>query len=363
MIKGKGFFIWKIPECENGDIQKIASTAHQAGLTHVLVKIANGIYDYNYDPSTKKDLVAPLAAELEKYYIQTWGWHYVFGNLPYEEARAAIRQINKLPLNGYIIDAEGEYKHKHTSAITFMNHLRDAFPDYPIGLSSYRFPRYHMEFPWTEFLSQCNFNMPQVYWEQAQNPGEQLAQSHSEFQTLITPIRPYIPTGAAYAVSGWAATSVHITEFLNKVAELGFQGTNFWSWDYCRSKLPNLWNTVSNFNWPQPPTSQFSLPVVLINAMNQKDITAIINLYQPNAVHINSRRTIQGHAAIQSWYTELITDSLMDGFLQLVSYDDNEPTGKFTWKIIFSNNEQFIHSDSIGLEGDKIIYHYSTFLN
>ena len=45
--QGKGFYIWKIPSCEGGDPVKIAYTAHRAGLTHVLIKIANGIYDYN----------------------------------------------------------------------------------------------------------------------------------------------------------------------------------------------------------------------------------------------------------------------------------------------------------------------------
>ncbi len=57
---GKGFYIWKIPNCEGGDIEKIAYTAYRAGLTHVLVKVANGIYDYNYDSASKADLVGPL---------------------------------------------------------------------------------------------------------------------------------------------------------------------------------------------------------------------------------------------------------------------------------------------------------------
>ena len=360
MIEGKGFFIWKIQECENGDVARIAQTAHQAGLTHVLVKIANGIYDYNYDPVTKKDLVAPLATELAKFGIQTWGWHYVFGNLPYEEARAAIRQINKLPLAGYIIDAEGEYKNRPAAATTFMNHLRDALPYFPMGLSSYRFPRLHMEFPWTEFLARCDFNMPQVYWEQANNPGEQLARSYNEFQSFVTPIRPYLPAGSAYAVSGWAATSAHILEFMNKALELGFSGVNFWSWDYCRSKLPHLWTTISQFQWPSPPQPADSIPERLLSFMNGKDIQGIIASYQPGAVHINSARTIQGIAAIQSWYSILLNQSYLNSTFQLITQEVSPINAHFSWKVIGPDHGQLTFTDTVGIENQKIIYHYTT---
>jgi hypothetical protein len=37
-IYGKGFYIWKIPNCEGGDPAAIATVAQQAGLQHVLIK-------------------------------------------------------------------------------------------------------------------------------------------------------------------------------------------------------------------------------------------------------------------------------------------------------------------------------------
>ena len=139
-LKGKGFYIWKIPSCEGGDPQAIAQTAYQAGLTHVLIKIANGIYDYNYDPAGRVDLIEPVANALHAKNISVWGWHYVFGDLPKDEAKIAIRQVNHLPLDGYVIDAEGEYKGKYTPCRIFMQELRNALPDFPIAFSSYRYP-------------------------------------------------------------------------------------------------------------------------------------------------------------------------------------------------------------------------------
>ncbi len=42
MLQGKGFYIWKIKECENGDIEKIAEKAADGNFSHVIVKIADG---------------------------------------------------------------------------------------------------------------------------------------------------------------------------------------------------------------------------------------------------------------------------------------------------------------------------------
>ncbi|HAF61526.1 MAG TPA: hypothetical protein DCK95_04295, partial [Anaerolineaceae bacterium] len=212
-LYGKGFFIWKIPNCEGGNPATIASVAKDAGLEHVVIKIADGIYDYNYDSVTKADLIAPVAEALLLKGIRVWGWHYVYGDQPRDEAKAAIRQINKLPLDGYVIDAEGDYKDKYTSASIFMNELRNTLPDFPMALCSYRYPSYHPQLPWTNFLTKCDYNFPQMYWEQAHNPDEQLIRSYNEF-LLMNPVRPYVPVGAAYAAGGWVPTTTDIKKFL-----------------------------------------------------------------------------------------------------------------------------------------------------
>ena len=109
-LSGKGFFIWQIPNCEGGDAQKIAAEAKTAGLSHVLIKIADGIYTYNYDWAQHVDLAFPVAQALRAEGIQVWGWHYVYGNSPTAEADIAIKRIKELSLDGYVIDAETQYK-------------------------------------------------------------------------------------------------------------------------------------------------------------------------------------------------------------------------------------------------------------
>ena len=77
---GKGFFIWQIPNCENGDPDAIAALAQDAHFTHVLVKIADTKYSYNIYSGV--DMVPPLVQALRARNIQVWGWHYVYGDDP-----------------------------------------------------------------------------------------------------------------------------------------------------------------------------------------------------------------------------------------------------------------------------------------
>jgi len=357
---GKGFYIWKIPGCENGYPLAIAETAYQAGLTHVLIKIANGIYDYNYDPVSRKDLVAPVANALHARGIAVWGWHYVFGDLPRDEANAAIRQINKLPLDGYVIDAESEYKNKYTPCRIFMGELRNALPDFPVALSSYRYPKYHMELPWNDFLKYCDYNMPQVYWEQSHNPDYQLERSLNEFKTAVQPFRPYIPTGAAYCAGGWCPTVADIKQFMDKAVDLKMTAINFWSWDYARLKLPHIWNAIAAYEWPDAPNPEKTILEKLFFALNKKNLDAITNLYANDAIHINALRTIQGGEAIQGLYRSILNSEYTDHTFTLVKVEGEPHSQQAVWQISQGNSVKETHEDTFGFLNEKIIYHYSS---
>jgi len=355
----KGFYIWKIPMCENGDPSAIAHVASQAGLSHVIIKIANGIYDYNYDSVAKRDLVKPVVLALKVKGIQVWGWHYVYGDLPKQEAAAAIRQIGKIPLDGYVINAESEYKDKYTPCRIFLSELRATLPDFPMSLSSFRYPKYHPQLPWKDFLSRVDLNMPQVYWEQAHNPAEQLQRCLNEFQS-IAPFRTIIPTGPAYGANEWKPTSQDIIEFMNTAIQLNMPAINFYSWDYCRSKLPNIWGTISNFSWPNYPNASKDISEFLINALNIRDLDTIVSLYHSNAAHITAQSTIQGPTQIRAWYDLMINQLPVDFHYETTSVESNMSTRHIHWNTV--SNAKIIKSgiDTIGLLNGKIIYHYSS---
>ena len=213
-LEGKGYYIWKIHKCEDGDVSAITRRAKEAGLSHVLIKIADGPRSYNVD------LAAPLVEAVKGAGIQAWGWQYVYGDEPFGEADIAIHRVTTLGMDGYIINAEGHYKGKNAEASAFVDRLREGLPDTQIGLSSYRYPSYHPELPWSEFLAGCDYNFPQVYWVQADNPAEQMDYSIAGFQNVY-PVRPIIPTGAAYEEFGWRPTAAQVNEFLTHAREIG----------------------------------------------------------------------------------------------------------------------------------------------
>lgn len=359
-LQGKGFYIWQIRRTEAGNAQAIASAAAAAGLTHVLIKIADGTNAYNVDSTTGADLVAPVMAALRARGISILGWHYVYGYDPIGEADIAIQRIRNLGVDAYVIDAEQQYKEagRDEDAVVFMNRLRQALPSFPMALSSYRYPTYHPTFPWQQFLAMVDINMPQVYWQSAHNPGDQLARCLREFEA-ITPFRPIIPTGSAYYVGDWKPTPDEMVEFMDTARSLNMTAANFWEWAHTRQYLPELWTAISNYTWPTslPPTDLVERYFAALNAHNVEQLVA---LYQSNAVHVTPDRTVQGTEAIRQWYQALFS-SLPNATFTLGEQSSTSGARHFAWTATSTKGNVSNGRDSLGLVDGKIAYHYSFF--
>ena len=266
MLHGKGYYIWQVSRVEGGNAATIVQMAQAARLEHILIKIADGTFSSNVSGT---DLVAPLVSALTARGIEVWGWHYVYGDDPAGEAQKALQRIQQTGVAGYIIDAEAQYKEpgKDLKARAFMNAMRTALPFFPIALSSYRFPSIHPDFPWQEFLTRVDYAMPQVYWMFAHNPREQLARTLVEYRSMTD--LPIVPTGAAYAESGWAPTTAEVLDFLDAAVDNNLGGANFWEW-YAARQLPNMWETIAGFVWPSSPP-----PVILAHGRVNTDLLNI----------------------------------------------------------------------------------------
>lgn len=358
-LQGKGNFIWKILECEGGNVNAIASLSKEAGFTHLLIKIADGVYSYNMPSSG--DLVPPLVRALHSKGIQAWGWQYLYGNNPTGEADRAIQRLRQTGVDGFVLDVEVEYKEpgKSKAATLYMDRLRAAYPNLPLGLSSYRFPSYHPQVPWRQFLEGCDYNMPQVYWQMAHNPGAQLRRSVQEFQALV-PFRPIIPTGAAYVSGSWSPTPAEVTEFLQTCRELNLSAANFWEWSNTRRFLPEVWNAIRDYDWGAAPQPE-DISQKLIKALNTRDPAQVVALYTGNAVHVNAARTVQGLAAIRTWYQYLFTQLLPQGAFTLTGFSGVGSSRHFTWTAVANTGQVQNGNDTLGILDGKIAYHYTYF--
>jgi len=362
-LEGKGYYIWQLPYCDGGDPEAIAARAKAAALTHVMIKIADGSsWPYNFDFERNVDLVPPVAEALRGEGIQVWGWHYVRGYDPINEARLAVQRMTELSLDGYIIDAEAEYKdvRKRAAATTFMKELRAGLLSVPVALSTYRYPRVHPEFPYSEFLEGCDLSMPQVYFEKAHNPEQQLERCVEQYMDL-KPARPVMPTAPTYARGDWRPTPDEITRFFQKAKDMGLQGANAWSWDYAtRRGYLDLWQAVADFPWStQEPVAD--MPEQLIQRLNERDPVYVSGLYAQNAAHVTGERTVVGRDAIRAWYRTLLTEQLPNAEFTLVGKSGTGGTRHFMWQAHSDRGDVIDGNDTLGLIDGRIQYHYTYF--
>ena len=370
-IQGKGFFIFVLRACEGGNPVAIQLAAQAAGLSHVIVKIADGPNPFGVDPSGS-DYTLPVVQALHAAGITVWGWHPVAGDDPEGEAVVAIQRLQLLGLDGYVVNVGPEYTEpgKSQSARQFMDTARSALK-IPIALNSYRFPNYHPELPWAVFLEGCDYHMPQVYWEPIHDPGSQLRESKRQCDALPH-AKPYLASGAAYgSPSGWMPSQADLVEFLGTAHDLGIPAVNFFSWDECRANLPLLWETVAGFTWPLPartaPASDRTTPAAppranvqpaiaptapaapapaqgiapvlpdaftaqFMAALNSRQPMRISALYGAEAMRVRADQTMHGLAAIQMDYDAFFASLPIGATFNLVNVGIQGVVRYLTWE-------------------------------
>ncbi len=123
--------------------------------------------------------------------VEVWAGSMSAARIQLAKARMAVNRTRELDLDGFVVDAEIEYKEKGraVAARRYMEAVRSGLGDMQIALSTFRFPRLHHELPFEEFLNYCDFSMPQVYHEKASNVEEQLEKSVEQYLNL-KPARP-----------------------------------------------------------------------------------------------------------------------------------------------------------------------------
>jgi hypothetical protein len=368
MLSGKGWFIWQVSRCEHGSPAAIADKAAAAGLSHVLLKVADRTYNYGLN-WRGQDQVAPVAAALKAKKIQVWGWHYVYGQNPAGEAKTAVQRAHQLGLDGYVIDAEGEYTAAgmDKAAHTFMVALKAGLPaEMPVALSSYRFPSLHRDLPWAAFNEHCDIAMPQVYWQGSHNSAVQLNRSITEFNNakLVGTVRPVIPTGSAYGVGDWIATTDDLQKFLAAAQQLKLSAANFYSWD--AASVPDnhdLWSTVANYDWGSGASDLTNDALVrrLFSALNAADLAELGRVYAQNAAHVTAERTLFGVGSIVAWWQKLLTTQLAGAVFTISSLTGSGNSRTVKWTALSPHAQITDGDDTFGIVNGQVLYHAAHF--
>lgn len=244
----KGIFVWNLAvwdkeaqrAYEYSSPEGLANELKAGGFGHALLKVCDGTARFGVLNGV--DYLPEYVTALKAAGIAVWGWGYVYGTYPAGEAAVAVERIRELGLSFFVVDAETEYKGRKEQAKTYMDTLQKEAGTTIFALSSFRFPTYHPEFPWREFLDRVDMVMPQVYWEGATNAGEQLKRCVKEYKALTN--LPIAVTGAAYKSTSvtWRPTAEQIKEFHATAEEVNIEQVNYWEWQ-CAKRI-GLWDTL-----------------------------------------------------------------------------------------------------------------------
>jgi hypothetical protein len=281
MITGKMAMVWKIRNWRNGVIADQVAQAKELGLSNVCIKIVDDTVERwesnpSYPTNQNQDYLPELVPALRAAGIGVSAWGYTYGRFktaPYtaigaREGAKAAEVMQKYGIADFLADAETEYERSElnmkSEATAYMKALKAGLPSAAIYLCSYRFPVYHMGFPWAEFLAYANGHAPQVYFLQALNADAgamQLAESSKELQGLkALPMVGIAPTYEHTSNTGvhWRASKVQLAAFFQKAKDMGMPGFGIWCLDLASSEQIEA---VKEFKWvTEPPVGPQPAP-------------------------------------------------------------------------------------------------------
>jgi peptidoglycan hydrolase-like protein with peptidoglycan-binding domain len=218
-LKGRAMWIWELGSSDGGNVASIAATAHQYGISTVIVKSSDGTGMWS---QFNRTLVQALHASG----VHVCAWQYVYGNQPVIEAQLGAAAVSD-GADCLVIDAEVEYEGKYAQAQTYMAALRRLVGyAYPVALAGFPYVDFHPAFPYSVFLGRggAQYNAPQMYWADI---GVTVDQVFAHTYTWNRPYdRPIYPLGQVYN----GPPPRQIVRFREVSKAYGALGVSWWDW-------------------------------------------------------------------------------------------------------------------------------------
>lgn len=401
-------WIQRVAACEGGDPAAITARAQAAGLGHVLVRIGEGIGASNLRPDGA-DLAASVIEQLTAAGIAAWGWHQLHGDPPgYHadlpgdyagaEADLAVARAQGLRahgLVGLVVEARTEYERAADpapKAERAMRRLRDGLQNVPLGVSSWKLPIEHPNFPWYEFRRLADFDLPHIFWVgQPAEAARQLVAAQEAYAAL-PPRRPFGAVGSAL----WRPQPGELLEFLAQARRSGLTGASVWRWDELGLKgnephnaqhldFQAHWEVIAGFDWPlptraasrravpalqqvfidaDPAQANILMPLTLrrfFGALRRGRLADIVSLYAPEAAHLSAHQARYGVDTLSEFYQALLRQPELNTLAVL----DASAAGDVyvvRWVLAPGRNSALAGSDTFHLNRNGAITFHSTTL-
>jgi len=279
MNSGMGLWIWQVRSCFNGDISRIVEFCKDLQISWLAVKH----FDYHGWRDTLRNPELPeLSAACIEHGItlDVWEFNRIVpeseGGAEWNAAKSAelARSVNAF---GHISNFEDDQGRGWSGtggrggyAERYFAQLKKDFKG-PLGACSYRTPLQWPSMPWKEALEACNYNIPQLYYEQQQNPAYHLQRALQQFSAF--PPSKFTPLWPAYQWNGWVPSIESVKEALALTAFHKFPAASFWYFEWLH-KQPAYIDALREHPWytkppepPEPPPSggdDVNLPVIIL---------------------------------------------------------------------------------------------------
>ncbi len=261
---GKGVYIWRPEVIEGGDPQKILARLQLAGVQTVAIQICNGV-----NPLGGLGNLFRVLRD-NGIHVGAWGYSYLV-NVPRQEGQGVVNSCKLYNPEFYLIDVEKEVEDNDNGAKMFMDVLRPALPDLPLGLNTFWSVSAHPTFPWKAFLAGVDFVCPQIYWRGV-DPVGKLKQSQQGYASLSNgkqPVPMPVVAGDMYVSRGLKSTPDQVVQFMDAVNnDPPLDGVLMWAADDTQT-APDLWRVFSAYQWKDGGQPLPSQPIgwAKINAM------------------------------------------------------------------------------------------------
>ncbi len=176
-LLGKGMWIWKVWTADSGNLPAVIDKLKSIGVQWAVIKLADSDSYYNrngqslYAWASAYGGFQGVVNIFHANGIKILGYQYVCG-LPrwgvgpteYDVANVILGVAG---IDGLVVDAETEFDTLSTRAMTahtYMDSIRAQHPNSYVALTSWARVGGHTTFPWVQFLTRVNANVPQTYW-------------------------------------------------------------------------------------------------------------------------------------------------------------------------------------------------------
>jgi hypothetical protein len=244
-----GMWVWYVGKSSGGAPARMAAQARAHNVGTVLIKAADG-------RSYWSQFSGPLIAALRQQGLSVCAWQYVYGRHPRAEADRGA-QAARAGADCLVIDAEGEYEGRYTSAQTYLRRLRSLVGSrYELGLAGFPYVNYHPAFPYSVFLGPggAQENLPQMYWKAIGVSTDRVYQVAYSYNAVYR--RAIYPLGQTYGNPSAGA----VVRFRQLARVYGARAVSWWVWQQSGTAQ---WNAVGSPFDPIAQPSRQDVPPLL----------------------------------------------------------------------------------------------------